>query len=112
MIDRIEAKLDRLIPKPFDQIASEWEQLRAKQFSYGQLIYGQLQNICRGLDDGGDDSSPSPSSPFESEAGPAMAPRSRLPQPEPEVRLPQRRTHGGNFGPAVRAKLLEAALRG
>jgi hypothetical protein len=31
-------------------------------------------------------------------------------EPEPYYALPQRSTHGGPFGPAVRAKLLAAAL--
>ncbi len=33
-----------------------------------------------------------------------------VPEPEPHYALPQRTTHGGPFGPAVRAKLLAAAL--
>ncbi|MCU0250229.1 MAG: hypothetical protein MUE61_08480 [Vicinamibacterales bacterium] len=38
---------------------------------------------------------------------PAMAPRA---EPRPYVSLPERTTHGGPFGPAVRAKLIEEAL--
>lgn len=33
------------------------------------------------------------------------------PDPAPYVALPRRRTHGGDFGPKVRAKLTEEALR-
>jgi len=41
--------------------------------------------------------------------GPAAA-RSEVAESPPFVALPQRTTHGGPFGPAVRAKLLAAAL--
>jgi len=40
-------------------------------------------------------------------AGPATAPRA---EPAPFYPLPQRTTHGGPFGPKVRAKLLAAAI--
>jgi len=38
------------------------------------------------------------------------SPRSAAPDEAPFYALPQRTTHGGPFGPAVRAKLLAAAL--
>jgi hypothetical protein len=41
------------------------------------------------------------------EGSPARPP---VAEPEPYYALPQRTTHGGPFGPAVRAKLLAAAL--
>lgn len=43
-------------------------------------------------------------------AGPVPARDAPVAEPEPFVPLPQRTTHGGPFGPAVRAKLLAAAL--
>lgn len=38
------------------------------------------------------------------------APRTVDPEPPPFIALPQRTTHGGPFGPAVRARLYAAAL--
>lgn len=43
-------------------------------------------------------------------SGEAPAVRPSEPAPTPTVRLPQRTTHGGPFGPAVRAKLIREAL--
>jgi len=43
-------------------------------------------------------------------AGDLAPARQPVAEPEPYYPLPQRTTHGGPFGPAVRAKLLAAAL--
>jgi hypothetical protein len=48
-----------------------------------------------------------PAGPSNWEGSSALPPAA---EPEPYYALPQRTTHGGPFGPAVRAKLLAAAL--
>ena len=106
---RIEAKLDKLIPDPFAETLAKLNALNERQAAVRKAELAQLEAIVRGLDEGEDSSSPLPSDPL------GLGQPAHLPQPAPpptEVRLPQRRTHGGDFGPKVRAKLIAEALRG
>jgi hypothetical protein len=112
-VDRVEAKIDRLLsfqPSEFDRIYQRAQILKAARQVDPQKAFDALKEVVRGLDVGGADSSPDVG--FAG-SGPEPEPqRFRPPNPQPRVVLPQRRTHGGPYGPAVRAKLTREALGG
>jgi hypothetical protein len=88
--DETMASLDRL----FDRQRSLHESQRSDLASF----VGRLGDSTMPWTD---DSSPDPSGPVT----PA-----RRPEPAPYVHLPERTTHGGDWGPAVRRKLTAEAL--
>jgi hypothetical protein len=108
-VDSLDRRVERFLdaqPKPFDLTYAAASALYDHS---ADKALDDLRAVVRGLDevsDGPDDS-------FDFPVGSEPSVQRRLqPQPKPEEpQLPQRRTHGGPFGPKVRQKLLAEALR-
>lgn len=111
----IDPRLDRFLasqPTAVDTAAAQLSALVARQAADKEAWLEKLRQHVRGLDDSaGDLSSTSPGE-IEGQGAEPQGQRFRPPQPQPEWKPPQRRTHGGNFGPAVMAKLRREALGG
>lgn len=106
----LDRRLERFLdaqPSPFDLTYAQASAL------YANAPFRPLDDL-RALVRGLDEVSGGPDDAFDSPVGSEPSVQRRL-QPQPkheEFQLPQRRTHGGNFGPAVRRKLLAEALGG
>jgi hypothetical protein len=96
----------RSIYSPADETVEQLNDLNRANQLRAQTTRQSLDAACTRL---GDASAPfvDPLDAGGLPAGPALAP---APVPTPYYPLPQRTTHGGPFGPVVRAKLLAAAL--
>lgn len=92
--DETNAALDRLLGAERARKDADLERLRASVAGLGVPV-------------GMPDAEPEPMEASPTGGQPA---RGGAPQPVPSVTLPQRTTHGGDFGPAVRAKLIREAL--
>jgi hypothetical protein len=108
-VDSLDRAIERFLdaqPKPFDLTYAAASALYLNLPSDKAL--DDLRALVRGLDEvtaGQDDT-------FDFPVGSEPSVQRRFqPQSKPEEpRLPQRRTHGGPFGPKVREKLMREAL--
>jgi hypothetical protein len=108
-VETLEKRLDRFLasqPGPFETTYAALAALNTPAMKDRAL--DALRDIVRGLDSV-DTSSSTEFEPPEESPEPATR-RFRAPSRPVEVQLPQRKTHGGNFGPKVRQKLMREAL--
>jgi hypothetical protein len=110
----IDPRLERFLasqPTLVDTAAADLAALIARQAADKEVWLDKLRQQVRGLDEG-ENSSSLLDEPMDTGAGSTARGPAPTPQPQREWRPPQRRTHGGNFGPAVVAKLRREALGG
>lgn len=90
-----------------DETVAELDRLLASRSTFSQEMRQRLDRAVAGLDNGTPEEIEVPVGRRE---GPGTDRRPSAPDPLPFVALPQRTTHGGPFGPAVRDKLTAEAL--
>lgn len=91
----------------FDRTIAELDALLKADATRRSDALQQLRSVVKGLDGG---LLPPDDDPMRA-GGERLGHRRDLPPARPFVPMPQRKTHGGRFGPAVVAKLRDRALR-
>ena len=95
----------------FDETIAALDALHAAQRAESARWRSQLEARVAGLSAPIGDGSTDEGEPIAERHGRSGTPaRESSPEPGPSVTLPRRRTHGGNYGPKVRDKLIREAL--